>query len=192
MEFFNASLEPPFSRQFDGQIYHFHPRQKTFVPDHLNWQLFLDTQNLKQYGVFPILPGMTNEQIKTAEIKALKEYRHTGLRERIRNYMAEADEARRHNVTLEKSEHYERALRLTKELDYKLKIEAPRDDEWSFLSKEEREKLGITDSQVKHLEGQNLFDRDTIIEQNQEVVTRKPGRPAKKVESFNEVNIGQI
>lgn len=189
MEFYNSSLEPSFSRQFDGKFYHFSPRSKTVFPDHLDWQLFFETQNLKQYGVFPVLANMTKEQLVEAEYKALNEYLNGALRERIRNYQAEADDAKRKGITLEKDIRFERALRLQKELVHKLKVEAPRDDEWSFFDAETRQKLGIDDNQIKYFEGQNLFDPEVIKAENDlpSKVSKK-----KKIESFEEVNIGEL
>ncbi len=161
MKMFNASLER-FKFQCDSIVFRFEPRSAIEVPDRLVEFVY---NAHKHYGVFPIYPSMTQDDIKKAHREAMKSYLYGRIRDRILNYQSMVDDYKKRGVTIEKDARFERALRWDKEIRTYLNIEAPLEEELSFLTHEERLGVGIDDERIQHIP-QNLFDANTILQAN--------------------------
>jgi hypothetical protein len=133
---------------------------------------------------------------KAAERKALEGYLKGVIFERLRNYEAMFDESKKKGVTLDVSDYpdYARAKRWKKEIKAKLNMEDEHRDELSFISDDDRKKLGITDERVKQFKEKKIdFDiaQAKVMEASEEgmVIKKKPGRKRKEVESFADTDI---
>ena len=174
MKMYNTSMEG-FKCQCDSKVFVFKPRESTEVPESLTGFLY---ERYKDSGIFIILPEDTPLQVKKKARDALLSYLHGALRERIINFNAEADEARRRGATLPKSSLFERALRWDKEIRIKLEVEAPIERELSFLSEEERKKIGMVVPELEYID-QNLFNPTRVAEgkkEYDEVSARQHGK----------------
>lgn len=171
---FNATLEPV-EWQCDGVFYMFQPRKIAEIPAHI--ASFLEVQ-CRRKGVVPLPHGIdqAHPDFKGFERRALIAYLNGDLRERARNYQAEADEYKRKGVTLEEHRRFKEAMRWAKEIRHRLEMEAPIEEELSFLDKSDREKIGIKDDNVidfsKKFAG---IDKAEVIETAEDV--KMPSAP---------------
>lgn len=169
---FNASLEK-FKIQCDSKVFVFNPRESTEVPDYPMELVGFVYAQTKDRGVFPIYPNMSEADIKKAERQALINYRSGFLNERIVNYIAQQDEFKKNGITLSEDPRFKRAKRWSEEILKKLELEAPLEQELSFLEEK----------------AQDLFNPEMIRAENGLKVKNKGGRPKKVVQSFNETDI---
>lgn len=187
---FNTSLED-FSIQCDSKFFQFNKRSSTMVDDHLVEFVYAQT---KDRGVFPVYSSMTKDEIKKGARKALLCYLDATLRQRIRNYIAQQDDFKKKGITWSDDPRLTRAIRWEKEIVAMLEMEAPINEELSFLDAERRKSLGIDDSRIQSFEGEALFDADDILVESNlaspDVIRRAAGRPKKADKlSFEQTDI---
>ena len=154
MKMYNTSLDT-FKTQCDSRTYVFRPKEATEVRDDL--ALILEDR-LKDYGVFVIRPEDSLETIKKKTRAALLAYRNGRLRERIGNFMARQDEERLRGATHVMNPAFDRALRWDKEITALLELEAPIEQELTFLNEEQRKKASLQEGTFTH-----LADKSTVV-----------------------------
>jgi hypothetical protein len=182
MKMYNTSLES-FKVICDAKVFEFKPREYTEVPDNIADMLY---NQVKAWGVFPIRPNITEEELKQAKFKALKDYLNGALRVRLECYDMQKDHYARINVTLPPQRDQIKAMNWQKEIHKVLELESPIEVVPSFLDEETRKAIGIDLPNVEHIKDklnqidQNIFSPAAIAKAE---VKRAPGRP-KKVDSF--------
>jgi hypothetical protein len=186
MKMYNASLES-FDVVCDARVFKFKPRDFTDVPDSLVESLY---EQVKPWGVFPIRPSMTDEDIKQAKYSALKAYLNGALRTRLACYDMQKDHYARINVTLPPNREHNKALNWQKEIHKLLELESPIEVVPSFLDEETRKLVGTDLPNVAEVKDklagidQNIFAPEAL--KTAVVEPRKPGRP-KKLDSFTDL-----
>lgn len=133
--------------QCDGSVYIFEPRSETKIPQPL--AQFLNAQcGFKGLVALPPMYEKGDQSWRMAERAGLLSYLSGALSERKRNYEAQMDEYKKRGVTLDESPRYKECIRWMKEIRHKLEMEAPIEEELSFLESEERKKLGIDGAKI--------------------------------------------
>lgn len=197
MLMYNTSLET-FDHQCNSIVFKFFPRQATNVPDDLKDFVY---ESLKARGVFPLIPGKTPEEIKKDARNAMISYLKGTIEERITNFIAQMDEFKKKGVTVDEDPRLTRAKRWKKELIAVLEMEAPIEEELSFLDDATREGLGITEKKYSHVpegllssaitEEKKIVNEASAAKDLENLVTEslkpKLGRPRKVIEATKEV-----
>lgn len=155
MRFYNATLEQK-DWLCDSFQFSFKPRSVLKIPDRLG---HIAIEDLKNDGIFCI-DEMNDESFHNEEREALIRYLRGNLRFRIHNFEAYYEELRKAGTPFEKTDPlYLKLIRWEKELSYKLNAQKPINVEMSYLSKEEREKLGITTEGVIGFEDEKEIEK---------------------------------
>lgn len=160
---YNASLEK-WEIQMNSKVFVFNPRQITEIPEGNTWII---ENEYAAKGLIPVYPG---DDLKAKERQALISYLET-INNRIQNYQSEFDEAKRRGVTMEESSAWKRAKRWKEEILTKLNMEAPLEEEKSFMNPDDlnnnifaREKITSGVIAVKNKNGKtkvsNFLDSD--------------------------------
>lgn len=174
MRFFNCTLEQK-DWQCDCFQFSFKPRSILNVPERISW---IAKDELKEYGIIP-LDGLDKNTFAEAERAALLDYLQNNIKRRIMNFDSYYEDLRRTGVTFEKNDPlYLKLLRWEKELSHKLNMERPIDVELSYLTKEEREKIGV--------DGEKFFNFE---EKNEVEKLKKNGMHFNLFDGFKSANI---
>lgn len=162
---FNASLEK-WEIQVNTKVYTFLPREITQVPEEVTPILEME---YAAKGIIAVYPG---DDFKAKERQALIAYLET-INNRIQNYQSEFDEAKRRGVTMEAASAWTRAKRWKEEILTKLNMEAPLEEEKSFLAEEDMKP--------------NMFASMPVVETVEKIVKAAPKKT--KISSFLDTNV---
>lgn len=184
VKMFNASLES-YKRQFDSKPFRFLKNDYCEVPMDLVAHVY---EAFKDFGVFPIFPEMTKEDIKSAHRNALLAYLKGKLAESIRAYQWKADQAKKEGVTLPTDSRFARVIKWKDELTAKLNSDSPIEEELSFND------FGFEEAATAHaaLFSPEAFSQ-AVVEtpaDREAAQVRRVGRP-KKV-SFENIDLGDV
>ena len=184
VKMFNASLES-YKRQFDSKPFRFLKNDYCEVPLDLVAHVY---ESFKDFGVFPIFPEMSKDDIKAAHRNALLAYLKGKLAESIRAYQWKADQAKREGVTIPMDSRFARVVKWRDELTEKLNSDSPIEEELSFNDN------GYEEASLAHA---SLFSPEAFAqavvetpEEREASQVRRVGRPRKV--SFENIDLGDV
>lgn len=170
MKFFNPTLET-FSWPCDGKHYVFTRQETTEVPDNL--APFIEEQCAAR-GIFALRYGI---DFKATHRRALITYLKECLSIRL-SYVAahKYDIKMKSGVELADSPLWARWRRWYTEIMKKLELEAPIEEEISFLTEAEMTKLGINSEKLVAFEEAGIIEKDVFkkIESAEQIYSPKP------------------
>lgn len=167
MKFFNPTLED-FSWPCDGKHFHFKKQEVTEVPDNL--APFIEEQ-CNHRGVFALRYGI---DFKTAHRQSLLTYLKECLAIRLSYVAAHKFDMKLKGIELEDTPLWSRWRRWYAEIMKKLEMEAPIEQEISFLTEAEMAKAGIDSDKLVAFEKAGVVQKDLFKKLDEAEQVYKP------------------